>query len=62
MDIVFRTPKELGLKLNVEENGTTAVENAIIKAKALSNLSGIPTFAWDMGMRIEKLPEKITCP
>lgn len=59
LDIVFRTPKELGLKLNVEENGTTAVENAIIKAKALSNLSGIPTFAWDMGMRIEKLPEKL---
>ena len=59
LGINFHTPKELGLKLDVEENGTTAVENAIIKAAALSQLSGIPTFAWDMGMRIEKLPENL---
>lgn len=56
LEITFHTPKELGLKLEVEENGTTAVENAIIKARALSKLSGMPTFAWDMGMNIEKLP------
>lgn len=59
LGINFHTPKELGLKLNVEENGTTAVENAIIKAAALSQLSGMPTFAWDMGMHIEKLPENL---
>lgn len=59
LGITFHTPKELGLKLDVEENGTTAVENAIIKAKVLSKLSGMPSFAWDMGMRIEKLPEKL---
>ena len=57
LDINFYTPKELGFKLDVEENGETAVENAIIKAKALSNLSGMPTFAWDMGMYIECLPK-----
>ena len=57
LGIVFHTPKELGLKLDVEENGKTAVENAIIKAKALSKISGMVTFAWDMGMNIEKLPE-----
>ena len=59
LGINFHTPKELGLKLNVEENGTTAVENAIIKAAALSQLSSMPTFAWDMGMHIEKLPENL---
>lgn len=59
LNIIFHTPKELGLKLDVEENGTTAVENAIIKARALSEQSGMPTFAWDMGMKIEKLPEKL---
>ncbi len=59
LGINFHTPKELGLKLDVEENGKTAVENAKIKAEALSKLSGMPTFAWDMGMCIEKLPEKL---
>ena len=59
LGIVFHTPKELGLCLDVEENGITAVDNAIIKARALSTLSGMPTFAWDMGMRIEKLPENL---
>lgn len=59
LGIVFHTPKELGLKLDVDENGTTAVENAIIKARALSLSSGMPTFGWDMGMRIDKLPEQL---
>ena len=59
LGITFHTPKELGLKLDVEENGKTAVENAMIKARALSKLSGMPTFAWDIGMRIEKLPEEL---
>lgn len=59
LDVKFYTPKELNLKLDVEENGTTAVENAIIKAQALSKVSGMPTFAWDMGMRINNLPEKL---
>lgn len=57
LKIRFHTPKELGLKLDVEENGKTAVENAMIKARALSKLSGMLTFAWDMGMRIDGLPE-----
>ena len=57
LGITFHTPKELGLKLDVEENGVTAVDNAIIKAEALSKVGGMPTFAWDMGMRIEKIPE-----
>ena len=59
LGITFHTPKELGLKLDVEESGTTAVENAIIKARALSQLSGMLTFAWDMGMRIQNLPENL---
>lgn len=59
LGITFHTPKELGLKLDVEENGKTAVENAIIKARALSKLSGMPTFAWDIGMCIEKLPKEL---
>ncbi len=59
LKITYHTPKELGLKLDIEENGTSAVANAIIKAKALSKLSGMPTFAWDVGMKINKLPKNL---
>ena len=59
LGLEFRTLKDLGLKLEVEETGKTAVENAMIKARALSVDSGMPTLGWDMGMRIDALPEKM---
>ncbi len=59
LGIVVHTPKELGIKINAKEDGVTAVENAIIKARAGSKISRMSTFGWDMGMRIEKLPENL---
>ncbi len=58
LGLEFRILKDLGLKLEVEETGKIAVENAMIKARALSVDSGMLTLGWDMGMRIDALPEK----
>jgi XTP/dITP diphosphohydrolase len=39
----------------VEETGTTFVENAIIKARHASRLSGLPSIADDSGLIVERL-------
>ena len=44
-------PKDLGLgTIEIEENGTSYFENAMIKARALYSISGIPTLADDSGL------------
>ncbi len=48
-------PKEIGLDLDVEENGTTFEENAVIKAKAFAEASGMVTLADDSGLEVECL-------
>lgn len=40
---------DLGLALEPEENGTTFAENAMIKAKAVMQASGLPAIADDSG-------------
>lgn len=50
------TPKELGIKVNVIEDGKTAVENAIKKAKAYYEATKIPTVAGDSGLFIDGIP------
>lgn len=47
--------KELGIALEPEENGTTFAENALIKAKAISAVSGLPTIADDSGLCVDAL-------
>ena len=49
------TPSELGLQLEVEENGTTYAENARIKAEAFSRASGLPSLADDSGLEVDAL-------
>lgn len=56
-DIEIVSPKDLGLKLDVEENGATVEENAVIKAKALSEKVDMPVFAWDKSLFIQSFPE-----
>ena len=46
---------ELGLHVEVEETGTTFAENALIKAKAICEASGLPTLADDSGLMVEAL-------
>lgn len=49
--------KDLGLDLDVEENGKNSVENAIIKAKAAYQLSKKVSFGMDNSLYIKELPE-----
>lgn len=52
------TIKDLKLKLNIEENGKDAIENAYIKAKAYYEATGITTIGMDNNLFIEELPKE----
>lgn len=47
--------KEVGLDMEIEENGTTFEENAIIKAKAISERTGEIVLADDSGLEVDYL-------
>ena len=49
------TPKEIGISLDVEENGATYEENARLKAYALAKKSGLLTLADDSGIEVDAL-------
>lgn len=49
------TPKELGLEFDVEETGDTFFDNALLKAKALYELCGLPAMADDSGLCVDAL-------
>jgi len=49
------TPGELGLKLDIEENGTTYRDNARLKAVAFAKASGLLTLADDSGLEVDAL-------
>lgn len=46
---------ELGVDIDVEENGTTFEENSLIKAKAVMEATGLPALADDSGIAVEAL-------
>ncbi len=48
-------PQPKTVEYEVEETGTTFIENAIIKARHASALSGLPVIADDSGLVIESL-------
>ena len=56
LPIEIVTPGDLGLKLEVEEDGMTAVENAVKKARAYHDHLGRPIIAGDSSMYISGLP------
>ncbi|MCI9280018.1 MAG: hypothetical protein HFJ02_04390 [Bacilli bacterium] len=58
LPIELITPKELGIKIEVIEDGKTATENAIKKAKAYYQATNMPTIAGDSGLYIENIPEE----
>jgi len=51
-------PKHLGVKIDVIEDGKTAEENAIKKAKAYYEKTNIPTIAEDSGLWVEKFSKQ----
>lgn len=52
------TIKDLDVKIEVEENGKNAIENAYIKAKTYYDLAKLPTIGMDNNLFIEELPEE----
>lgn len=57
-DLELISPKDLGVKIEVVEDGITAEENSIKKAKAYYEATKIPTIAEDSGLYIEKFKEE----
>ena len=45
--------KEAGISADIEENGTTFEENAVIKASAIAKLTGLPVLADDSGLEVD---------
>ena len=54
-DVKVHSPKELGINVNPDENGTTYEENSLIKAKALAEFTKMPVIADDSGLNVVAL-------
>ncbi|MDO5344334.1 MAG: XTP/dITP diphosphatase [Lachnospiraceae bacterium] len=55
MGLPILSMKEAGVEARIEENGTSFEENAIIKAKAVMELTGAVAMADDSGLEIDYL-------
>ena len=49
------SPKDLGITVDVEETGATFAENAMLKARAVMEASGLPAIADDSGVCVDAL-------
>ena len=47
--------EELGIDIEIEETGTTFYENALLKARAICEESGLPAIADDSGIAVDAL-------
>ena len=56
-DIKTLTLKDLGISLDVDENGTSPIENARIKARGLYDLIKKPSMGMDDNLYLEGVPE-----
>lgn len=54
-DYEILSVKDLGISFDVEETGETFYDNALIKARALYDICGMPTVADDSGLCVEAL-------
>lgn len=50
--------KDLDINIDVNEDGKTPEENAVIKVKEYFKVSKVPTFSIDAGLYIDKFPEE----
>lgn len=55
LDLELLTPQAIHLDLQVEETGTTYLENARLKVLAYSQATGLPTLAEDTGLEVAAL-------
>ncbi len=49
------TPLEIGVEIEVEENGNTYLDNALLKAIAFNQASGLPVLSDDSGLEVDAL-------
>ena len=59
LPIKLLTPRSLHLAPDIDETGTTFQENALLKARHFSKLSGLGTLADDSGILIEALQNEL---
>lgn len=57
-DIEVLTLKDLNIKLENKEDGKTAIENALIKAREAYKKTGMPTIGMDDTLYLENVPEE----
>ena len=50
-----KTLKELGISVEIEENGTTFEENAVIKAKTIAEMTNLMAISDDSGLEVDCL-------
>ncbi|MBE6996101.1 MAG: XTP/dITP diphosphatase [Ruminococcaceae bacterium] len=55
LNVEVVSPKDLGIHIEVEETGTTFAENAMLKAKAICEATGLPAIADDSGLCVDAL-------
>lgn len=55
LEIDLLLPSELGFEEDVAEIGDTYTENALIKARALREVTGLPALADDSGLEVDAL-------
>ena len=53
--VTAKTLKELDIAVEIEENGTTFEENAVIKAKTIAEMANLPTISDDSGLEVDAL-------
>ena len=53
--ITAKTLRELDINIEIEENGTTFEENALIKAKTIAEICNLPTISDDSGLEVDAL-------
>ena len=56
-NIEIITINDIKNKIDIEENGKNAIENALIKARAYAKLMDCPVFAMDDNLYIEGIPK-----
>ena len=54
-DIEIISMREAGITDDIEENGSTFSENSLIKARAVSERTGLPAMADDSGLEVDYL-------
>ena len=51
----IKSLKDMGINIEIEENGNSFLENSLIKARAISNLTHLPAIADDSGLCVDSL-------